>query len=82
MMPSRIIKRSIVVEHHKTSVSMEKEFWDCLQDIARKRSWTLSKLVSQIDMGRTHNNLSSAIRLYVLDVVQKQAAAQGRGASP
>lgn len=72
MLPSRIVKRSVALEHHKTSVCMEKEFWDCLGEIAKERRMPLTKLISKIDTARTHNNLSSAIRLYVLDFFQKK----------
>jgi len=66
-MKSQVIKRSIVIAGHKTSVSLEEAFWRSLKDIARERSATLSELVASIDSGRRHGNLSSAIRLFVLD---------------
>ncbi len=66
-MKSLVIKRSIVVGGHKTSVSLEEAFWKGLKEIASNRSVTLSELVSSIDSGRLHRNLSSAIRLFVLD---------------
>jgi len=64
---SRVIKRSIVVGHHKTSVSLEEVFWNELRAIARERKVHLSELVDEIDSERTHSNLSSAIRLFVFD---------------
>jgi predicted DNA-binding ribbon-helix-helix protein len=64
---SRVIKRSIVVGHHKTSVSLEEAFWNELRAIARERKVHLSELVDEIDSERTHSNLSSAIRLFVFD---------------
>ncbi|MGC1465959.1 MAG: ribbon-helix-helix domain-containing protein [Pseudolabrys sp.] len=66
-MKSPVIKRSIVIAGHKTSVSLEDAFWTGLKDIAGGRDMTLSDLVATIDTGRHHGNLSSAIRLYVLD---------------
>jgi predicted DNA-binding ribbon-helix-helix protein len=66
-MKSPVIKRSIVVAGHKTSVSLEDAFWKGLKEIADDRDVTLSDLVSTIDTGRNHGNLSSAIRLFVLD---------------
>jgi predicted DNA-binding ribbon-helix-helix protein len=66
-MKSQVIKRSIVIAGHKTSVSLEEAFWRSLKDIARERGSTLSELVASIDSGRRHGNLSSAIRLFVLD---------------
>jgi len=66
-MKSPVIKRSIVIAGHKTSVSLEDAFWTGLKDIAGGRDMTLSDLVATIDTGRHHGNLSSAIRLYALD---------------
>ena len=66
-MKSPVIKRSIVIAGHKTSVSLEDAFWQGLKEIADDRSMTLSDLVSTIDTDRRHGNLSSAIRLFVLD---------------
>ena len=66
-MKSQVIKRSIVIAGHKTSVSLEDAFWRGLKDIAHERDMTLSDLVALIDHERQHGNLSSAIRLYVLD---------------
>jgi predicted DNA-binding ribbon-helix-helix protein len=66
-MKSSVIKRSIVIAGHKTSVSLENAFWRGLKDIANDRDVTLSDLVATIDTDRQHGNLSSAIRLFVLD---------------
>jgi predicted DNA-binding ribbon-helix-helix protein len=66
-MKSPVIKRSIVIAGHKTSVSLEDAFWRGLKDIANGREMTLSDLVASIDTDRRHGNLSSAIRLFVLD---------------
>ena len=65
-MKSPIVKRSIVIAGHKTSVSMEDAFWKGLKEIATTRHLTLSALVADIDSGRANGNLSSAIRLCVL----------------
>lgn len=64
---SPVVKRSVVIGHHKTSVSLEEDFWKELKEIARYRRITLSKLVETIDTEREHGNLSSALRLYVLN---------------
>jgi predicted DNA-binding ribbon-helix-helix protein len=69
-MKSPVIKRSIVIAGHKTSVSLEDAFWKGLKDIAIGRHMTLSDLVASIDTGRPHGNLSSAIRLFVLSHYQ------------
>jgi predicted DNA-binding ribbon-helix-helix protein len=74
-MKSPVVKRSIVIAGHKTSVSLEDAFWKGLKDIAIGRHMTLSDLVAAIDTGRQHGNLSSAIRLFVLD--HYQAAGHG-----
>jgi len=66
-MKSPVVKRSIVIAGHKTSVSLEDAFWTALKDIASAREITLSDLVASVDTDRRHGNLSSAIRIYVLD---------------
>ncbi|MFK8250279.1 ribbon-helix-helix domain-containing protein [Ancylobacter terrae] len=65
-MKSPVVKRSIVIAGHKTSVSLEDQFWDALKEIAASRRSTLSDIVAAIDTGRNQGNLSSAIRLFVL----------------
>jgi predicted DNA-binding ribbon-helix-helix protein len=74
-MKSPVIKRSIVIAGHKTSVSLEDAFWKGLKEIADDRNLTLSDLVSSIDTDRQHGNLSSAIRLFVLDHFRNGATA-------
>jgi len=66
-MKSPVVKRSIVIAGHKTSVSLEDAFWKGLKEIASGRNATLSDLVASIDADRQHGNLSSALRLFVLD---------------
>ncbi len=73
-MKSPVVKRSIVIAGHKTSVSLEDAFWKGLKEIATGRDMTLSDLVAAIDTERRHGNLSSAIRLYVLDHYRMQIA--------
>ena len=70
MAKSHVVKRSIVIAGHKTSVSLEDAFWEVLKGAAAKRGTTLSEVVAGIDDGRPAGvNLSSAIRLFVLDHV-------------
>ena len=69
-MKSPVVKRSIVIAGHKTSVSLEDAFWSALKDIALGKRVTLSDLVGSIDAERQQGNLSSAIRLFVLDHYQ------------
>lgn len=64
---SRVTKRSLVVGGHKTSVSLEDAFWNELRGIAQNRELHLSELVGTIDAERRHGNLSSALRLFVLE---------------
>ncbi|MBI4274374.1 MAG: ribbon-helix-helix domain-containing protein [Rhizobiales bacterium] len=71
-MKSPVVKRSIIVAGHKTSVSLEDAFWKGLKEIALRRSVTLSELVATIDSQRSFGNLSSAIRLFVLDHYRAQ----------
>ena len=66
-MKSSIVKRSIVIDGHKTSVSLEDAFWTVLKDIAHAECVTVSKVVADIDKKRELGNLSSALRLFVLD---------------
>ena len=66
-MKSPIVKRSIVIGGHKTSVSLEEAFWNAIKEISRARGKSLSELVSEIARNRQQGNLSSAIRLFVLD---------------
>jgi predicted DNA-binding ribbon-helix-helix protein len=75
-MKSPVVKRSIVVAGHKTSVSLEEAFWSGMKEISAARDMTLSELVGEIDGGRQQGNLSSAIRLFVLDYFRSRTADQ------
>jgi predicted DNA-binding ribbon-helix-helix protein len=79
---SRVLKRSIVIAGHKTSISIEDEFWDALREIATARGTPVGTLVSSIDVDRQHNNLSSTIRLFVLDHYRAQADARRSAEGP
>jgi predicted DNA-binding ribbon-helix-helix protein len=78
-MKSPVVKRSIVIAGHKTSVSLEDAFWRGLKDIAVNRHLSLSDLVGSIDSERRHGNLSSAIRLFVLDHFQARTTGDAAG---
>jgi predicted DNA-binding ribbon-helix-helix protein len=80
-MKSPVVKRSIVIAGHKTSVSLEDAFWKGLKEIATGRELTLSDLVATIDTDRHHGNLSSAIRLFVLDHYRAQIGDERRADS-
>ena len=73
-MKSAITKRSVVIGGHKTSVSLEEPFWSAVREIAGNQQMTVSSLLRQIDLERRNANLSSAIRVYVLENVRSQAA--------
>ena len=76
-MKSPIVKRSIVIGGHKTSVSLEDAFWRGLKEIAHGQRVTLSNMVAEIDRSRQQSNLSSAIRLFVLDRLRTPATSYG-----
>jgi predicted DNA-binding ribbon-helix-helix protein len=63
-------KRSVVVAGHRTSVSLEQPFWDELARLAQARGLSLNALIGTIDKGRD-GNLSSALRVFVLEAVKK-----------
>src|SRR4249919_2337276 len=69
-MKSLVVKRSVMIDGHKTSVSLEDQFWSGLKEIAHSEGATLPALLAKIDGKRERGNLSSAIRLFVLDQVR------------
>lgn len=83
-MKSAICKRSIVIRGHKTSVSLEDPFWVSLKEIAKHDDQTLSKLVAKIDTKRRSGNLSSSLRMFVLDYfrTQKEGRVPGHDDAP
>jgi predicted DNA-binding ribbon-helix-helix protein len=67
-------KRSVMIEGHQTSVSVEDAFWKELAAIAQARRLSLNALVAEVDRARgTAGNLSSALRLHVLETLRKRA---------
>ena len=70
---SLVVKHSVVIARHKTSISVEDAFWKGLKEIARDRDTKLYDLVAVLDSKRKHINRSSAIRLFVLDHYRRQA---------
>ena len=72
-----IVKRSVAIAGHRTSISLEEPFWVELQEIARERGRSVQSLVAEIDSRRGGQNLSSAIRVHVLRSVQRRAEAAG-----
>lgn len=75
-MDGTIQKRSVIIAGHRTSVSLEPEFWAALKDIAQQRGRSINELVTEVDSHR-RGNLSSALRVFVLTVLQGRLAAAG-----
>ncbi len=67
----RVLKRSVTIAGHRTSVSLETAFWETLRRIATERGSSLNRLITEIDAQRT-GNLSSALRVFVLRQLQGQ----------
>lgn len=74
-MKSPILKRSITVAGVRTSVSLEEVFWSGVKEICRSRGITLSAFADELAASRTHSNLSSAFRTYVLEHYRSRAEA-------
>jgi predicted DNA-binding ribbon-helix-helix protein len=77
---SRGFKRSLIIGGRNTSVNLEDAFWKALKEIADVRSMTGTALVEGIDSARRHDNLSSAIRLFVLNYYRRKKGASNRAA--
>jgi predicted DNA-binding ribbon-helix-helix protein len=80
-MQSGIRKRSIIVNGHNTSVTLEDGFWSSLKEISKVRRSTLSETVTEVDRTRTQGNLSSALRLFVLDFYRSAGTSSARDLS-
>jgi len=76
-MKSLVVKRSIMIGGRNSSVSLEEAFWKALKEIASDRQLSMSELVDDINATRHHSNLSSAIRLFVLDYYRGKIGASG-----
>ena len=81
-MKSAIVKRSVVIAGHKTSVSLEQPFWDVIREIAAAEQTTMSAVLRRVDNARERANLSSAVRVFVLDYVRGRARFAGRPTDP
>lgn len=73
-MSGAVVKRSVMIAGHRTSVSLEQPFWDGLRDIAEARDSSIAGIVAAVDAQRGDSNLSSAIRLYVLAYYRNAAS--------
>ncbi len=75
-MDTRVRKRSVVIGGHKTSVSLEEAFWSAIREITIERGMSMSAMIEQIDSAKQQSNLSSAIRLFVLEYYRARAPAE------
>ncbi|ARJ67357.1 aryl-sulfate sulfotransferase [Magnetospirillum sp. ME-1] len=66
-------KRSVKIAGHATSVTLEPEFWECLRELSEERNLSINQMVAEIDCSR-EANLSSAIRVFVLNELKRKAA--------
>jgi predicted DNA-binding ribbon-helix-helix protein len=72
-MTGRELKRSITIAGHRTSISLEKEFWEELRRAAARQNMAVAALIAAIDRRRGNRNLSSAIRVWLLQQLQGEA---------
>jgi predicted DNA-binding ribbon-helix-helix protein len=77
-MKTLVPKRSIIIDRCKTSISLEDEFWECLRKIVEERGETLTRLVSGINAGRKTKNLSSCLRVFILEYYKGRFAQQSQ----
>ena len=73
---SLVVRRSITISGHLTSISLEPQFLEALKEIAKERGSTLQDLITSIDRDRREGNLSSTLRVFVLEHYQNQIAAR------
>lgn len=74
-MRTPVLKRSVMIGKHRTSVSLEQPFWEALREIATDQALTVTTVIETVDSHRAHPNLSSALRLFVLDYYRRAAGA-------
>jgi predicted DNA-binding ribbon-helix-helix protein len=78
----RVVKRAIVIAGHRTSVSLEDAFWRLLKEIAATEGVSLAALAARVDAGRGEANLSSALRVFVLERIMAGRALADRDSTP
>lgn len=76
MKGARIVKHSVSIAGHQTSISLEEVFWNALRQQAEERGIPLRVLIAEIDSGRDEQNLSSAIRVHILNALQEKLEAR------
>lgn len=74
-MRSAMVKRSVVIAGHKTSVSLEEPFWNVMREIAASETTTVSAILRRVEAGRVNSNLSSAARVFALEHVRGRGRA-------
>jgi predicted DNA-binding ribbon-helix-helix protein len=67
-----VVKRSIAIAGHRTSISLEQPFWEELKHLAALRGISVAALIAEIDQGRKRQNLSSALRVHVLEAALRR----------
>jgi len=67
-----LIKKSITIKKHRTSISLEKEFWNALEIIAIQKSFTIERIISDIDLNR-NTSLASSTRVFILQYFLQQS---------
>jgi predicted DNA-binding ribbon-helix-helix protein len=74
-MKPRIVRRSVIIDGRRTSISLENQFWEALEEIANDRYQTVPQLIASIDGRRRwhHGNLSPAIRLFILSFYRHES---------
>lgn len=77
-MPGLVRKRSVMIAGHSTSLSLEEAFWEDLREVARRRGTSVTAIIAAVDTER-RGNLSSALRLFVLDCYRRGELGLGRG---
>ena len=77
-MPGLVRKRSVMIAGHSTSLSLEEAFWEDLREVARRRGTSVTAIIAAVDAAR-RGNLSSALRLFVLDCYRRGELGPGRG---
>ena len=78
-MGSGIAKRSVSIAGHRTSISLEEPFWEVLREIAERETLSIQALIGRIDAERGEQNLSSAIRVFVLSDLRARLTAPDLG---
>ena len=74
---SRPVKRSFSIKGHRTSISLEAEFWDALKEAAQEDRLTLAALIDQVDRERGTSGLSSAVRIWLLRRYKSRLSSTG-----